>query len=102
MGARHGRPIYMGAPTWPPIPPTFGTPRRSRGVPLKRAASLSTARAWEHELLERGFLGPDGDGPAAQHLDHRGARVRVVARLVEDDGAAVLHEPGREMGLAER
>src|ERR1700675_3885129 len=67
-------------------------------VPL----SISTARAREHELLERGFLGPDGDGPAAQHLDHRGDRVRIVTRLVEHDGAAVLHEPRCEMGLAER
>src|SRR5712691_6584150 len=92
-GPRNGRPTYMGAPTWPPIPPTFGTPRRSRGVPLKCAAPLSTARPREHELLERGFPGPDGDGPAAQHLDHRGDRVRIVAHLVEDDGSAVLHEP---------
>ena len=24
----------MGAPTWPPSPQTFGTPRQSRGAPL--------------------------------------------------------------------
>src|ERR671925_229577 len=24
----------MGAPTWPPYPPTFVAPRRSRGAPL--------------------------------------------------------------------
>src|SRR5207247_2067485 len=48
--------------------------------------SDSPPGAGEHELLERGFPGPDGDGLAAQHLDHRGDRVGIVARLVEDDG----------------
>src|SRR6266849_4014305 len=77
------------------------TPRLSghRGA---AAVPLSTARAREHELLERGFPGPDGDGLAAQHLDHRGDRVRIVAQLVEDDGPAVLHEPRGEMRLAKR
>src|SRR5262245_39986596 len=27
----------MGAPTWPPSPPAFGTPRHGRGAPLPRA-----------------------------------------------------------------
>src|SRR5439155_23053642 len=26
--------LYMGAPRWPPNPPSFGPPRRSRGAPL--------------------------------------------------------------------
>src|SRR5207248_1523370 len=26
--------LKVGAPTWPPHPPTFGAPRRSRGAPL--------------------------------------------------------------------
>ena len=32
----------MGAPTWPPSPQTFGTPRRSRGAPLgQRGEAMS-------------------------------------------------------------
>ena len=46
----------------------------------------------EHELLQRRFPGPDGDGFLAEDLGHRGDRVRIVAELVEVDGPGVLHE----------
>src|SRR5262245_18405075 len=32
----------MGAPTWPPCPQTFGTPRPSRGAPLSCACTPAT------------------------------------------------------------
>ena len=34
--------IEMGAPTWPPNPPTFVAPRRSRGAPLPRAPAAAS------------------------------------------------------------
>src|SRR6185436_15535712 len=36
--------IDMGAPTWPPNPPTLGTPRRSRGAP--RSSAERGAPTW--------------------------------------------------------
>src|SRR5713101_673672 len=41
---REGASAVVGAPTWPPTPPTFGAARRGRGAPLIRA-SLRLGRA---------------------------------------------------------
>src|SRR5438445_4323660 len=73
----------------------LNTPPNS--TPLSRPCATSVAsmvRPWarEHEFLQGRFLGPDGHGLRLQNLDHRGDRVRIVARLVEVDGPAVLHE----------
>src|SRR5256712_6471870 len=56
----------------------------------------------EDEFLQRGLAGPDGDGLLAQDLDHRRDRVGVVAELVEDDRAAVLHEAAGVVRLLHR
>src|SRR5438445_10629002 len=38
----------MGAPRWPPNPPTFGTSRQSRDVPLSRALAWPPSRIYLH------------------------------------------------------
>src|SRR5437660_12646792 len=63
----------------------LNTPPNSRPLSTlcaTRVASIASGlRAREHELLQRGFLGPDGHGLALQDLDHGRDRVGVVADL---------------------
>src|SRR5712691_1107748 len=77
----------MGAPRWPPNPPTFGAPRRSRDTPLSRGSSQPEAwpparrrlAAIVEQLAEL-------DGLARARLQ-RGLVTLAIARLLEVDGA---------------
>src|SRR5207248_1149494 len=43
----------MGAPRWPPSPPTFVAPRRSRGAPLYRYAATRAMFRWGPEMTPK-------------------------------------------------
>src|SRR5437867_6129347 len=81
------------------------TPPGTAPAPLDPPSPLSVVLSLgprEDEFLQRGLAGPDGDGLLAQDLDHRRDRVGVVAELVEDDRAAVLHEAAGVVRLLHR
>src|SRR5262247_4645939 len=60
--------MNMGAPIWPPRPPAFGTPRRSRSAPLLRARLEGATSA---HARTRGAPGtPPGFGSRAVDEDH--------------------------------
>ena len=68
-----GAPTFnVGAPTWPPHPPTFGAPRGTRGAPLLRVRFIPLFSFFA------GFVGvtPAGSflvGTIAEHLGPRAA-----------------------------
>src|SRR5437870_10055098 len=95
------------APGWSPA----DAEQRTRTAWSDRSRPLWPARvrrralrAWprEDEFLQSGFLGPDRHRLLAEDLDHGRDRVGVVADLVEDHRAAVLHEPAGVARLLHR
>src|SRR5919109_1643659 len=84
----------------------LNTPPNS--TPLSSPCATSVASiasglgAREHELLQGGVLGPDGDGLGLENLNHGRDRIGVVADLVEVDRTAVLHQPCCVVRLLDR
>src|SRR6267142_1314600 len=88
------RPVLfdMGAPRWPPSPPTFGPPRRSRGAPLCRVCRARVREAIQRVGAREGdalsvravVVGAEPLGLAiVERLVAAGARVTVLAAAAE-------------------
>src|SRR5438445_13365184 len=65
----------MGAPRWPPNPPTLGAPRRSRGAPRPRSAPRAR-RSRRRSAFGAGVGGGDvGPGGVAEQTREDGLEV---------------------------
>src|SRR5437764_943914 len=87
-----------GAPKWPPGPPTFVAPRRSRGAPLcgeteMRAREMAprppdvrraAGEPWRASVLRDGDAGPRNGPQASRRSSRRGGAVaRLYALLIK-------------------
>src|SRR6185503_8160588 len=90
----------MGAPTWPPYPPTFGPTRQSRDGPLPRAVVAAAAEPGDGRRYHF-FGGKGGVGKttcaAATAVAAADRRRRVL--VVSTDPA---HSLGDALGVALR
>jgi exopolyphosphatase / guanosine-5'-triphosphate,3'-diphosphate pyrophosphatase len=79
----------MGAPTWPPNPPTLGAPRRSRAAPRKHAVRLASIDVGSNTV--RYLLVEVDGGPGWRTLD-QDQRVTRLGQGLAGSGR-LGHEP---------
>src|SRR5437870_13838472 len=95
----------MGAPTWPPIPPTFGAPRRSPGAP-RQAPQPDIYKLGRREPGEIGLHGVDVGQVAADVVIAavlaRGQPEAAPRVGVAGAGAAEVDDGGEVTLLLER
>src|SRR5439155_21221728 len=90
--------FWMGAPRWPPSPPTLGAPRLSRGTP-RYCSSASRRSPAVSSAMVADIV---GDGLALdrrQHVVHLRERLRDHVRDLPVLGLALAPKRGQPAGI---
>ena len=84
-----------------PIPPTFGTPRMNRGVPLSRVYLIYGVdhQADGHAALKRGLAGAPGAEQWTKRVIDQGLTLRVDIEVTDPD---TFYQPWKTYQLYRR